>query len=46
LALFIAKAVLATLLTTGRYTLQSPHLRAEGEVPPTFNPFKAVFVRA
>jgi cytochrome P450 len=45
LALFIAKAVLATLLTNGRYTLQSPPLHAEEEVPPTFNPFKATFIR-
>jgi cytochrome P450 len=46
LALFVAKAVLATLLSGGRYQLLAPTLAANGVVPQTFNPFLARFRRS
>jgi cytochrome P450 len=43
LALFVAQAVLATLLNGGRYQLIAPTLAANGVVPQTFNPFLSAF---
>lgn len=43
LALFVAKAVLATMLNNGHYRLIAPALQASGPIPQTFNPFIAKF---
>jgi cytochrome P450 len=45
LALFIAKAVLASMLRSGHTTLLKPSLRLGGPLPHAFNHFGAVFSR-
>ncbi|HSP78584.1 MAG TPA: cytochrome P450 [Myxococcaceae bacterium] len=40
LALFLAKAVLARLLQSQRYTLRRPRLAADQPLPHAFNPFR------
>ncbi len=45
LVFFIAKAVLATLLSNDRYVLQKPALDAKKPIPYTYNYFRIVFSR-